>query len=263
MVGTKQAQPATTITRKRPRDSELEEIAKRGCSTGFDQPMVKMSSRSSEQEEEHSREVSLEDLSPHFFCNVLSCLGPTSQSLISLSMVNKHFRKTMMTVGNAMLPRAQSHFRRPLKAKSVTESSMSLFIRHTRICSKILRDLTTLRENICKSPETIQSDDVDGALDMALDLLEVGPALSITLERKVLATAGKCGGKVFKYSKWMLGHSRTTASKDFQKRLETSRLIMQTVVCREVQLSQQSPASINSFVQKQVGTRQCQPTGCF
>lgn len=248
-----------TSPRRRPRDSLIEAPYTGSYS---DQPKAKKLRALSSREEIEGREtpVSLEALTPELFCNVVGFLGATSKSLVSLLTVNKRFRRTMAAIGDAMLPRALSHFRKPLRPKSMIESSTSLFIRHARTCSKILSDLTHLRGVLGREPEAIQGNDVREAMNMALDLLEVAPALSISLERQILSTCGKCGGKVFKYSKWML---RTQESHEHQELLDASRFIMQTVVYRELQLSKQAPSSINSFVQKQIGMKHFESTGCF
>lgn len=251
-----QSMPNNThgMTRRRPRDAGA---TKQHCD---ERKAKKIRSNSDSDATESS--LSLQDLGPEVFCHVLGFLGPTSQSLISLSAANKHFRRTMVAIGDAMLPIAQSHFRKPLRPKSPIESSTSLFMRHTRICAQILSDLAHLRGLLSKEPDAIQGIDVQNALNMSLDLLEVGPALSAPLEKQILSTCGKCGGKSFKYSKWMLLWQQRP-DENLCTNLETSRLIMQTVVYRELQISEEIPSSINSFVQRQIGMKRAESTGCF
>jgi hypothetical protein len=215
----------------------------------------------------HETQTSLEELAPDVFCNVLDFLGAASKSLVRLSLVNKRFRKIMLTIGDFMLPRALLHFRQPLPPKSAIESSTSLFIRHARICSRVLSDLEHLRHVLGTAPDTIQGNDVRKALNMAVDLLDVAPAFSDSLQRQILATCGKCGGKAFKHSKLLLraGDSRVGSSslRYHEEILETSRLIMQTVVFRELQLSKRNLTSLQCFVQNETGGKQIQKTGCL
>jgi hypothetical protein len=102
---------------------------------------------------------------------------------------------------------------------------------------------------------------------MAVDLLDVAPAFSDSLQRQILATCGKCGGKAFKHSKLLLraGDSRVGSSslRYHEEILETSRLIMQTVVFRELQLSKRNLTSLQCFVQNETGGKQIQKTGCL
>lgn len=212
-------------------------------------------------------EPSLERLAPDVFCSVLDFLGAASKSLVRLSLVSKHFRKIMLSIGDVMLPRALLHFRQPLPPKSEIESSTSLFIRHARICSRVLSDLEHLRSVLGKAPDTIQGNDVRKALRMAVDLLDVAPAFCDSLQKQILATCGKCGGKAFKHSKQLLGagDARVGSSslRYHEEILETSRLIMQTVVFRELQLSQQNLTSLQCFVQKKTEGKLIQETGCL
>jgi hypothetical protein len=215
----------------------------------------------------------LESMHPELFCHVLSFVGTTSTSLVTLSEVSKYMNNTMGAIGNAMLPRAQANFRVPLEPKSPTESRTSLFLRHARICSSVLYTLTELRK-ILSRPETDVAD-MEKAMGMAVYLLEVAPSLSLSLERQILSTCGKCGGKAFKFSKYILVHglSQTTngvslstlqegQAKDAknQERLNRAQLIMQTVIFRNLQLSEQSP----SFpVQNQAFVKKVPSMGCF
>eukprot|EP00542_Grammatophora_oceanica_P020028 CAMPEP_0194027316 /NCGR_PEP_ID=MMETSP0009_2-20130614/1483_1 /TAXON_ID=210454 /ORGANISM="Grammatophora oceanica, Strain CCMP 410" /LENGTH=331 /DNA_ID=CAMNT_0038666343 /DNA_START=74 /DNA_END=1069 /DNA_ORIENTATION=+ len=209
---------------------------------------------------------SLESLPPEVFCNVLSFVGPTSMSLLSLSGTNKYLHKTMKAIGDSMLPRALSHFRIPLKSLHVRESPLSYFLRHARTCSDVLKDVQHLRQLLARNPNHLSSSEVDNAMKMTLDLLDVAPALSVALERQILSTCGKCGGKVFKHSKSMLFHtlagaafpSTTTLTERLreqqeayaknQERLDMSRLIMQTVVFRELQLARTHPTGASGPV---------------
>jgi hypothetical protein len=211
----------------------------------------------------------LELLPPELFCHTLSFVGPASTTLLALAQVNQFFRGTMDAIGNAMLPRAQAHFRVSLSPTSPIESKTSLFIRHARICNHILNQLTKLRTMLQATPTEKDADEVQLAMDMALTLLNIGPSLSLSLERQILSTCGKCGGKAFKYSKWMLSQCASADSKEQgprflqgrqlmyvenQARMDKAQSIMQMVVFRDLQLNKEhddSPAVlIRSSVSK-------------
>lgn len=214
-----------------------------------------------------TKRSALEELTPDVFCNVLDFLGATSKSLIHLLLVNKRFRKSITTIGDVMLPRALTHFRRPLLPKCAMESSTSLFIRHARICSRVLADVTHLRCVLAKPPDTIQGDEVRKGLKMTLDLLEVVPAFSEPLQKQILATCGKCGARAFKHSKLLLraedSLDGSTSAYQQEDLMKTSRLIMKTVVFRKLQLSKQALSSLLSFVQKRIEAKQLLETGCL
>ena len=212
----------------------------------------------------------LESLPAELFCQVLSFVGPTSSSLVALAEVNKYMNSAMTAIGNAMLPRARSNFRAPLEHLSLTESCTSLFVRHARTCSAVLNKLTHLRQLLL----TQSNDNMEEAMGMALRLLEIGPTLSESLERQILATCGKCGGKAFKHCKYVLLHSQSQASPDtapgalqerqardakHQERLDMAQLIMQIVVFRDLQLSKQS--NLTTLVQTNM--KKVPSMGCF
>lgn len=214
----------------------------------------------------------VESMPPEIFCQVLSFIGPTSDSLVALSEVSKFMNNTMRAIGDAMLPRARANFRVPLAPKSPIESGTSLFLRHTRTCSNVLDELTKLRKLLSQSD--IDVADMEKAMDMAMRLLEVAPTLSVSLERQILSTCGKCGGKAFKYSKFLLlrGLSQPTENvspstlqerqandNTNQERLNRAQLIMQIVVFRHLQLSKQSPL----LVQHQAIVKKVPSMGCL
>jgi len=214
----------------------------------------------------------LNDLKPEFLCSILGFLGPTSQSLISLAMVNKKFSDSMRAIGKTMLPRAKSHFRIPLKPKSAIESPTSLFVRHTRICSKILFDLTELRFVFNIDPSEIPKLKIQEALTTVFELLEISPALSIALERQVLSTCGKCGGKLFKFCKHMLKNNNSLReesnnlnahlSKEFcESLLDFSQKVMKSVVYREMQISKQARNGTTKYIETRDGLR-CIASAC-
>lgn len=221
---------------------------------------------------------SLGSLPPELFCHVLSFIGPTSSSLLSLSQLNHSFHGTMKAIGNAMLPRACAHFRAPLPRKTVLESSTSLFVRHARTCSRIINDLAELRNLLNRAQGSLTMNDVKTAMDLALSLLEISPSLSASLERQILTTCGKCGGSVFKYCKGRLVQAlgepvsddvspptlrrRNEELSKNEERLDMSRLIMQIVVCREWQLSKELPTRLPRTLQKQVDLK-CLATSGF
>ena len=186
----------------------------------------------------------LEWLPAEIFCQILSFVGPTSNSLVALSEVNTYMNKTMNAIGKAMLPRAQSNFRVPLVPLSPNESCTSLFLRHSRACSNVLQELANLRKRLNQNLPDVAA--VDQAMDTALRLLEVGPTLSVSLERQILSTAGKAGGKVFKWTKHRALqnlehglHAEMSTIAPHQQRLDMARLIMQIVVFRDLQIATQ------------------------
>jgi len=204
----------------------------------------------------------LEMLPPELFCNILSFVGPTSNSLAALAQLNHSFHGTMKAVGKAMLPRVKLHFRIPLVAKSPLESSTSLFVRHARACSRVLDKLTRLRSLLNKPHESMTNDEVQDSLSLALELLDVAPSMSLSLERQILASCGKCGGKAFKYSKSRLANclaqpvdedatpsellrqNRMLTRTEF--RLDMARLVMQTVVFRNWKLFKRGDLEIHA-----------------
>ena len=198
----------------------------------------------------------LELLPPELFCHILSFVGPASTTLLALAQVNEFFRGTMNAIGNAMLPRAQAHFRVSLPPKSPIESKTSLFIRHARICNHILNQLTKLRTMLQATPTENDADQVQRAMDMSFALLNIGPSLSLSLERQILSTCGKCGGMAYKYCKWMRSHCAAASSDNKevgprleqerqllcvqnQARMDKAQSIMQMVVFRDLQLSKE------------------------
>jgi hypothetical protein len=256
-------EPSRMVSSRRwPQDSSMEGHKRSRCQSEVPKAK-KLCTRAwfASHEDGWETRTSLGELSPDLFCNILGFLGATSTSLVSLSLVNKRFRSTMTTIGDAMLPRALTHFRKPLRPKSAIESSTSLFIRHATICERVLSDLAHLRSVLGKAPDTIRGNEVREALKMAIDLLEVVPALSAPLEKQILATCGKCGGKVFKHSKSVLATQKlrmdTSLIREYEERLATSRGIMQTVVHRELQLSKK----ISSVIQNQLGTKRLEKAG--
>ena len=206
-----------------------------------------------------TKQSPLEYLPAELLCKVLSYLGPASNGLVALSEANKFMNRTMNAIGNAMLPRARNNFRIPLEPKSPAESFTSLFVRHARTCSGVLNQLTELRLRLNQT--LVDVAEIDHAMDMALDLLEVGPTLSVSLERQILSTAGKCGGKAFKFYKGLmlqnLGETDTESRRN-QERLDTARLIMQLVVFRDCNTN-----FMTTLAQNQTVMKKTLPTDCF
>lgn len=219
----------------------------------------------------------LESLPPDVFCKVLSLVGPTSDSLVVLSEVNLNFNNKMKLVSEVMLPRATSNFRAPLEPKSPLESSTSLFLRHARTCANILTKMAVLR-NLLQNRTHLDVPSTEKAMSMALHLLEVGPTLSLSLERQILSVCGKCGGHAFKLSKQVLlqcisnpssGASRSSLQEEHaknQERLDMSRLIMQTVLFRNFQLAKTTTSfetlTAAKFVQDQLMMKKVSSMGC-
>lgn len=207
----------------------------------------------------------LEALPAELFCQVLSFVGPTSSTLVKLSELNKHMNYTMNAIGRAMLPRAKSNFRTPLEPQAPRESCTSLFVRHARTCSSILDQLTQLRVRLNDSASNDVAE-LDVCMDTALRLLKIGPTLSVSLERQVLSTAGKCGGKAFKLCKSTILEEHLTEEqvRANQERLDRARLIMQIVVFRDLQISKQSPSNLSAaLVQNQQVVKKTLSMGCF
>lgn len=205
-----------------------------------------------------TKQSPLECLPADLLCQVLSYLGPTSTGLVALSEANKFMNTTMNVIGNAMLPRARSNFRIPLQPLSPIESFTSLFVRHARICSGVLKQLAELRLRLNRTPVDVA--DIDNAMDMALDLLKVGPTLSVSLERQILSTAGKCGGKAFKFCKGlMLQHLEETdvEVRRNQERLDMARLIMQLVVFRDCETNFMTTLVQNKTIMKKSLSMDC------
>lgn len=203
----------------------------------------------------------MEALPAELFCQILTFVGSTSSTLIGLSEVNKHMNFTMNAIGRAMLPRARSNFRIPLEPKSPKESCTSLFLRHARTCSGVLNQLSQLRVRLNQDQMLNDVAIMDKTMEAALHLLEVGPTLSVSLERQILSTAGKCGGKAYKVSRTRmleglsaippddgsLMSATTPQTRRNQERLDMARLIMQIVVFRDLQLSkQESPSNLTT-----------------
>ena len=206
-----------------------------------------------------TKQAPMENLPADLLCQVLSYLGPASTGLVALSEANKFMNKTMNAIGNAMLPRAQINFRVPLEPKSPTESFTSLFVRHARTCSGVLNQLTELRLRLNQT--LVDAAVIDQAMDMALDLLEVGPVLSVSLERQILSTAGKCGGKAFKFCKGLMlqnAEETNVESRSNQERLDMARLIMQLVVFRDCNTN-----FMTRLVQKQTVRKKTISMDCF
>lgn len=79
----------------------------------------------------------LTDLPQELLLTMISFLGPRCSSLLRLSETNKTFRSILQKVGDAMIVKASSSFRRVLPRLHPMESDISLFIRHARCCKDI------------------------------------------------------------------------------------------------------------------------------
>lgn len=215
------------------------------------------------------------DLIPEqVFRLILSFVGPTSKSLMALSVANKKYHRILESVARDMLPQAQACFRHPFKSYG-GESATSLFVRHARACSQVLEDLEHLNRVLSQNPIDLNADEILHALDMALDLTETGPMLSLPLERQVLYTCGRCGAKAFKYSKLFLSCRRFSADQsskqndlffdENQTRLDRARYLMQMVVVRELQLFHdgQSTPSVRTSLIRDLSMRHNDVADCF
>lgn len=187
------------------------------------------------------RAASFEALPQELFCTIVAYLGPTSTTLCRLAQVTKGHRDMMKTIGDVMLPVAESRFRIPLSPMSISESSISLFVRHARIAKYVHDNLLVLEEAlqkhfptleniksaaVCQEGNTVTASEVDHALDIALCLLGAGHysslfsessldcsylvarisngAATTALEWKVSSLCAALGAKAYKYAKSIL-----------------------------------------------------------
>ena len=266
----------------------------------------------------HSRfeleKASFVDLPQDILLVILSYIGPTSPTLLSLSQLTKQHSILMSQLGEAMLLRARSTFKFLLPKTHSKESQMCMSIRHARFYSNIRENCKTLKTILDKDfivgcivdslpisgtvPDinntvsikplqhktdsqnigvrsSVTTEEVDTAINIALGLLgsesepfcrgqgsvgcvrrdpvsfmkrNIVKNCSTILESKILALCGRCGGKVFKYVKmrlWLRSEGvrfhMDSEDKDNQcydeERMDKARLIMQLVICRDLELS--------------------------
>ena len=116
---------------------------------------------------------------------------------------------------------------------------------------RVIEDLEHIHNTIERVSGEPTDADVCNSLTMAVDLLEIGPVLSATIEQRVLTTCGKCGAKAFKESKSGSlyraaastfgydgdGDADHTGSGRETEVLDLARLVMQMVVFRRFQMA--------------------------
>jgi predicted nucleic acid-binding Zn-ribbon protein len=79
------------------------------------------------------------------FFKIISFIGPSSPTLITLTQLNTRYRKIMKEVCDAMLVRAKSSYRILLPQIYRNESLMSLCTRHVRCCQDIMEKCNILK----------------------------------------------------------------------------------------------------------------------
>ncbi len=92
-------------------------------------------------------DASFEAFPREIFCNIVSYIGPTSSSLCIIGRLSRYHREMMNTIGDVMLERAKLRFRTPLPPESHSESSISLFVRHSRV-AKVVHDNLEMLESV-------------------------------------------------------------------------------------------------------------------
>ena len=156
----------------------------------------------------HTRDpsaTSLHSLPQELFYHLLSFLGPTCRSIISLASLDRQHRHLMQVVANAVLNGATSRrsvFRNGICPLSQSESSISVLVRHARKCREVLVKVEALRlalENMGNSAETMRVpsgtsvgripdevnrtqydvDLIDKALSLAIELLDSTASTSL------------------------------------------------------------------------------------
>jgi len=153
-------------------------------------------------------EACFESFPQELFCKIVSFIGPTSSSLCAIAQLSRYYHEMMSTIGDVMLERAKLRFRTPLAPKCHSESSISLFVRHSQVAKDVHDNLETLESILEKefpftdisitdgeiknkapqiiplndAPDTIvplrpvvvEPDEVENALNVALCLLGAG-----------------------------------------------------------------------------------------
>ena len=209
--------------------------------------------------------ASFESLPDDLFCVVLSYLGPTSSSLLSLAQTNRRFRRQIYQIGNNFILRASRDADTVdtcnTVAKTTTvgdgkKSSICLFLRHAQPCQRIYEECHQLHEYI---ERTVSSHEVlCKVLSKAFDLVSISSRYlrsnsEIRQDRHIFSTerlrvledfalkvCGKCGAKGFKWAKSQLTATTEETSRPIlepavQDILNKSLLLMQMVVCQRVE----------------------------
>lgn len=156
------------------------------------------------------------------FGKVVSFIGPCSSALLHLASSSRYFRNLLNDMGGRML--VKSNFRVPLP-RFFLESDISHFIRHTRACRDTHNMVSSLEMYVRN--EFADLTEVSDGLSLAFRLL--GQSCSRPLEQRLLSLCGKCGGKAFKFCK----------QAQYSDGIDKSRLVMQLVLFRELQISKQ------------------------
>mmetsp|Transcript_15364 Transcript_15364/g.23799 ORF Transcript_15364/g.23799 Transcript_15364/m.23799 type:complete len:289 (+) Transcript_15364:475-1341(+) len=181
-------------------------------------------------------ELSIIDLPKELFGKVVSFIGPCSSALLHLAGSSRYFQKLLNDMGGRML--VKSNFRVPLP-RFFLESDISHFIRHTRACRETHDMLSRLDVYVKTEFENIS--EVSDGLSLAFRLLD--QRCSRPLEQKLLSLCGKCGGKAFKFCK-QVQHSDG---------IDKSRLVMQLVLFRELQISKEEHVRFSNTTGEVIG----------
>ena len=98
--------------------------------------------------------VDFKSLPEEVVFQILSFLGPASQSLVSLACVNRRYRNIMGTIGDAMMKKAQQCFQfSRISDRPSYQSSISLFVHYSQRCQYINDRLIQLQGILDKNFE--------------------------------------------------------------------------------------------------------------
>lgn len=130
----------------------------------------------------------LSSLPQELILKTISFLGPRSNTLVHLSLVDKRFQRLMTRVGAAALARAKANFRILLPKLNPVESNLCLFMRHSQshheIQSKCQQLKKILRKDFvlgcCFGPIIVRSLETDRDQDRAKGQQDVASTSSST-----------------------------------------------------------------------------------
>ena len=115
-------------------------------------------------------EASFTSLPQELFCKIVAFIGPTSNSLCALGQITRDHRAVMTTIGDAMLPRAKLRFRTPLPPMKDCESSISLFVRHSRVAKEVHDNLEVLSGVLKKDFPVVDIPPLDDGMKYSSEL---------------------------------------------------------------------------------------------
>lgn len=93
----------------------------------------------------------IDDIPKEIFLKIISFIGPTSPTLLSLSQVNKHYAHLMKQVGEAIMVRAEVSYRTLLPKMNSDEPLLSICTRHVRCFQDIMKKCNTIKKILDKS----------------------------------------------------------------------------------------------------------------